>query len=391
MNDIERLYHISQKDSRVIIGLMSGTSVDGLDMAICKFSGSGKETQFQLLHFDSVEFPQHLRQQILSFLGKRNVDLLELTLLHTEFAIFTANAVLDLLKKVDFPISEVDLISSHGQTIFHAPKSFHHFVDRPNATLQIGDGDHIAALTGIITIHDLRQKHVAKGGEGAPLALYGDYILYASEIENRALLNIGGISNFTFIPKDKSQVCWATDVGPGNTIMDELCRKHFQVNFDNEGAIAKRGRLHVALLARLEQHPYLAIPHPKTTGQEAFNLAWFEKMILPEERISPEDQICTAAHFTAKTIAKDINLLPVSALTIYVSGGGSYNLFLMNLLSEYLNTDIKLALFDELGISSSAKEAVLFAFLANENFAKTPTVFPFEPSQLNMGKISMPN
>ncbi|HOY13704.1 MAG TPA: anhydro-N-acetylmuramic acid kinase, partial [Saprospiraceae bacterium] len=234
MNDIEKLYGIAQKESRIIIGLMSGTSVDGLDMALCKFSGFGLETQFKLLHFRSVEFPQNLRQQILNFLGKRNVDLLELTLLNTEFAIFTASAILDFLNQIDFPTADVDLISSHGQTIFHAPKSFHKYLDRPNATLQIGDGDHIAAITGIITVHDLRQKHVAKGGEGAPLALYGDYILYASEVENRALLNIGGISNFTFISKDKSQACWATDVGPGNTIIDELCRKYFQLNFDNE-------------------------------------------------------------------------------------------------------------------------------------------------------------
>ncbi|MEO7531674.1 MAG: anhydro-N-acetylmuramic acid kinase, partial [Sediminibacterium sp.] len=253
---LQQLYNISNKPTRTIIGLMSGTSLDGLDVVLGKVSGDGIKTNFEIREFETVPYDEDFRNEIKSVFSKRHVDLEKLTLLNPWVALHHASIINSLLKKWGIPNHEVDLIASHGQTIYHAPKSLHQLEIFGNATLQIGDGDHLAVATGIITISDFRQKNIAGGGEGAPLAVYGDYLLFAHETENRLLLNIGGIANFTFIPAGQNMehnIC--IDTGPGNTLMDAYIQKYFPGKyFDEDAALAKSGNLNQNLLNALLDH-----------------------------------------------------------------------------------------------------------------------------------------
>ena len=172
---LEKLYAISKKPVRKIIGLMSGTSLDGLDVAFCSFMGNGLQTKIELLQFETIPFAEDFKNEIKSVFSKKNVDLEKLCLLNPWIALRHAGMVNACLQKWNIKNDDVDLIASHGQTIYHAPKNLHQQQKFGNATLQIGDGDHLAVATGIITISDFRQKHIAAGGEGAPLAVYGDY------------------------------------------------------------------------------------------------------------------------------------------------------------------------------------------------------------------------
>ncbi|MDX2046667.1 MAG: anhydro-N-acetylmuramic acid kinase, partial [Chitinophagaceae bacterium] len=196
---IQKLYAIAAKPQRRIIGLMSGTSVDGLDVALCSIEGSGRDTNVSVEHFETVSYGKEFKEEIKSVFSKKQVDLEKLCLLNPWVALQHAEIINGCLKKWNIRNDEVDLIASHGQTIYHAPKALHGFSKFGNATLQIGDGDHLATATNIITLSDFRQKHIAAGGEGAPLAVYGDYLIFSKKGENRIMLNMGGIANFTFL------------------------------------------------------------------------------------------------------------------------------------------------------------------------------------------------
>ncbi|MEZ5058741.1 MAG: anhydro-N-acetylmuramic acid kinase, partial [Saprospiraceae bacterium] len=206
---------------------MSGTSMDGLDIAYCKITGSGFDTQCELLHFETIPYSEVVKEKISLVFPKKEVSLEDFSLMNAWLGTYHALLILDFLKKNGLSKEDVDLIASHGQTIFHAPKSMHQRQDFPNATLQIGDADHLAVKTGIITLSDFRQKNIAGGGEGAPLAFYGDALLFHSEKEDRILLNIGGIANFTYLPSRGLEEALVTDTGPGNTLIDAYVKKHF--------------------------------------------------------------------------------------------------------------------------------------------------------------------
>lgn len=368
------LTKILQKDKITILGLMSGTSLDGLDMALCEVSGSGKATRLQVRKYETVAYSEELRKKIKEIFAKSTVDLQKLTILNVYLADVFAEIILETLQKWQITPQEVDMIASHGQTVFHAPKRLHKLANMPNATLQIADIDHIATKTGILTIGDFRQKHLALGGEGAPLALYGDYFLFSSDEENRVLLNIGGISNFTFLPKNsafKDVIC--SDVGAGNTLIDFFMQIYFNKNYDENGDIARSGKCHYKLLNELLKHPFLAEKMPKTTGQEVFKATFVENTLqhlsiqTSSKKLSQADLICTLTHFTAQSIVKHIKELATqnTPTTMYVSGGGVHNSFLMDLLKENLPQFV-VKNFEVLGVSPDAKEAVLFAVLANE-------------------------
>jgi anhydro-N-acetylmuramic acid kinase len=394
--NIQELYQIAKKPIRKVIGLMSGTSMDGLDIAFCEITGDGLTTKVQLLHFITVPYDQHMKEQILSVFSKENVSLQNLTLLNAWIATQHANMVNASLKTWGVSAKEADLIASHGQTIYHAPKSLHPTDEFDNATLQIGDGDHIAVKTGIITLSDFRQKHIAAGGEGAPLALYGDYLLCGSETENRLLLNIGGISNFTYLPANAklNEVC-STDTGPGNTLIDAYMRKHYNKSFDKDAAIAKEGIVQEDLLNKLLEEHFFNLPIPKTIGPELFNIAFVEKAIqaLGHKQISVPDIIATLTLFTATTMVDAIyKLIPRSeSFTVYTSGGGMHNPMIMQHLKSLL-PNIQIESSEKLGIQPDAKEAILFAVLANEAVAGKPMMAGNNATKIpvSMGKISFP-
>jgi len=370
---------------------MSGTSLDGLDVALCRFSGSGMETRFELLEFETMVYDDFFRNEVRQVFSKKLVDLEKLTLLNAYIGSFHGDLVLKCLEKWQVKTASVDLIASHGQTIYHAPKHQHQQKNYANATLQIGDGDHVSMKTGIITISDFRQKHLAAGGEGAPLALYGDVILGSKKGENRLLLNLGGIANFTFLPADASfsQVI-SSDIGPGNTLIDAACRQYFDLPFDEDSRIAFSGEANQALLNALKNHSFFAEVLPKSTGPELFNLDFVDSAQQRSltQKIAPKDLIATLTVFTAEILADCILKNFPAGLEIFVSGGGARNLMLIQLLQKMLPKS-SIQNSEVLGLNADAKEAVLFALLANEAVAGEPILINKNPAVL-MGKFSFP-
>ena len=288
---LKKLENISQKKERRIIGLMSGTSMDGLDIALCRFRGSGPGMRFELEEFTSVTYPEEVNLQLISFATSDCLDPQLLCVWHTWLAQLHAAYVRQALKAWNLPADEVDLLASHGQTIYHAPRHKHNMEGMPHATLQIGDGDHLAHQTGIITISDFRQRDTARGNEGAPLAAYGDYLLFSNADTHRVLLNIGGISNFTWLPAGSGEFPpLSFDTGPGNTLIDAATRKHFTgMQFDKGGALAASGTVHNELLALLMQHPYFEKSAPKTTGFEIFHMTWVESSMAQAGLVMEDD------------------------------------------------------------------------------------------------------
>jgi anhydro-N-acetylmuramic acid kinase len=395
---VESLFQIAQKPERLIIGLMSGTSLDGLDVALCSFRGNGLDTQIELLEFQTVPYDAYFKEEIKSVFSKDMVSLEKVCLLNAWVALEYARLILGCLNKWKRSSNEIDLIASHGQTIYHAPKSLHQKEKFGNATLQIGDGDHLAHATGIITLSDFRQKHIAGGGEGAPLASYGDFLIFSKKGENRIMLNIGGIANFTYLPGTvNADEVFSTDVGPGNTLMDAYMQKHFSKYFDENAEVASQGKINDALLKALKNHSFFQQAFPKTTGPELFNLNYLSQAQQQSqtESISHEDAMATLNRFSADMIvvALRVCLKDRTDFKIYSSGGGMHNPLLMQHLKSQLSHQEFLITAD-LGIHPDAKEAVLFATLANEcicggqvNYGSARNGIP----SVSMGKISLPN
>ncbi len=395
---LKKLEKISSKKKRRIIGLMSGTSMDGLDIALCRFSGSGTRTSFELEEFTTVSYPDDVNRQLIGFAAAECLDPQLLCVWHTWLAHLHARHVNEALEAWKVDAEDVDLIASHGQTLYHAPKHKHNMKGMPNATFQIGDGDHIAHLTGIITISDFRQRDTARGNEGAPLAAYGDYLLFSDPGTHRILLNVGGISNFTWLPTGSGPFPpLSFDTGPGNTLIDAAARQYFTgLRFDAGGGLAGTGTVHAGLLGLLRQHPYFKIPPPKTTGFEVFHLNWVENcldelgLLMVDKRLHPDrmqavDLLATLTRLTVGTIADQIrNILPQGeAAEVLVSGGGAYNDTLVNGLREVLQP-VPVSRIDDLGVPADAKEALFFAALANELVCG-------EDTRLHLGKISLPD
>ena len=400
-SNLESLFKIAQKPTRTIIGLMSGTSLDGLDVALCEISGSGEETKVNLIQFDTVDYSEDIKSEIRSVFAKQTIDFQKLVLLNEWIGTLHANMILECLNRWDISPQKIDLIASHGQTVFHAPKILHQQEKFPNATLQIGDGDHIAVKTGIITLSDFRQKHVAAGGEGAPLAVYGDYFLFSKKGKNRIMLNMGGISNFTYLPASNNpEEVFVTDTGTGNTLIDAFTKLYFpEKSYDKDAEIAKTGTVNQQLLQELKSDDFFTKPFPKTTGPELFSVEYVKKaqVVSYTQNISIPDLLATLTRFSAETIAAAIHTTikksvhTVENFTIYMSGGGAHNPLLVEWLKELL--PFQFMTTDTLGISGDAKEAILFAILANETVSGGKSDFGIRKGipSVSMGKISFPN
>ncbi|HSG52903.1 MAG TPA: anhydro-N-acetylmuramic acid kinase [Rheinheimera sp.] len=367
---IQQLYSLAAKPARRIIGLMSGTSLDGLDIALCELTGAGMTTSVRLLQFATMPYDDNYKQRVKAVFAKRSVDLQQVTLLNPWIATEHARLINQCLQQWQVDAKDIDLIASHGQTVFHAPKRQHQLSDYGNATLQLGDGDHLAVATGITVISDFRQKHIAAGGEGAPLAVYGDYLLFSSHSENRLLMNIGGIANFTWLPASQNaQAVFSSDIGPGNTMMDAYMQRHFSQHYDADAAVASSGKVSEPLLDALKHNDFFQLKFPKTTGPEVFNLAYLEQaqQSSDTEALSHADVMATLNRFTADMIISAISqtTAQLDKFVIYASGGGIHNPLLMQQLKKAL-PDIAIKTTADLGINPDAKEAVLFAVLANE-------------------------
>jgi anhydro-N-acetylmuramic acid kinase len=397
MNPITNLYEKSNKKEKLIIGLMSGTSMDGLDIALCSFRGYGVNTKVELLHFKTADYTDKFKKQVKSIFSKREVDLEMVCLMNEQVALTHAKLINEAIAEWGYQNEQIDFIASHGQTIYHAPKSLHGIQELPNGTLQIGDGDHIAVHTGIITLSDFRQKHIAAGGEGAPLAVYGDYLVFSKEGEDRIMLNIGGIANYTYLPGDlDASKVFSTDVGPGNTLMDQYVQQYFDgLYYDKDAAIALKGQVNQALLDNLLNNGFFKTTFPKTTGPELFSLKYLQEAqsVTGTTNLSKYDVMATLCRFSAETIIEAINkvLDKMTSPAIYLSGGGMHNPLLLRFLKDAL-PHITFKNTSELSVNPDAKEAVLFALLANETLCGGQVYFGDRAGvpTVCMGKISLP-
>jgi anhydro-N-acetylmuramic acid kinase len=305
--------------------------------------------------------------------------------------------ILQCLKKWKLTPAKIDIVASHGQTVFHSPKAITPKA-RINSTFQIGDGDHLAVKTGIITISDFRQKHIAAGGEGAPLAVYGDYLLFAKKGEDRIMLNLGGIGNFTCLPGSaKSSEVFVTDTGPANTLLDQTVRRYrTDISYDKNASLALKGKYNQQLLEALMADSFFRLPFPKTIGPELFNMEFVmnAQKASGTEKLSLEDLLATLTRLSAETIAAAIKkvIRKKKSFRLFLSGGGAHNPLMIQWIKELLPS-VQFYRMDDLGISGDAKEAVLFAVLANETLAGGKLHFGSRSKvpSVSMGKISIPN
>ena len=354
-----RLLALRSLPMRLVIGLLSGTSADGTDAALCEISGAGEEVRVQIRGFLTLPFARGLRERIFAVSEANAFELCDLDVLLGEAF---AEAAHQVAAAAGVELGDVHLIGSHGQTAVHHPRS----AGKLGATLQIGEAAVIAERTGLPVISDFRVRDVAAGGEGAPLVALVDYLLCRKPGIRRALQNIGGIANVTLVGESLASVV-AFDNGPGNMALDAVARAASagQEAFDLNGNRAARGSLDLGLLAELHAHPYFARGLPKSTGRELFGKNFIYPLLgRYEGRL--DDLLATLTRFTAEAIARSYReLLPAPPQEVYVSGGGAFNLTLLGHLEQLL-APIPVAPSTALGIDPKAKEAIAFAVLANE-------------------------
>ena len=337
-------------------------------------AGIGTCTEARLLRFLFTPYPRGLREEVLRLCDPSCGRVDGVCRMHAGLGEWFARAALEVCREAGVPMSEVDLIGSHGQTVHHLPDPEEAFGVRIRSTLQIGDPSVIAERTGVTTVADFRARDMAAGGQGAPLVPLVDYLLFRSERAGRAMLNIGGIANVTVLPAGCApEGVLAFDTGPGNMVMDALTgiATDGEEAYDAGGRLAASGRVSRALLERLMQHPFLGAPPPKSTGRETFGSAFIEGISGWGCGLSGPDLVRTATAFTARSVADAIErfVLPVCRVEeVFVSGGGAENPLLMDLLRDAL-PGIRVARIESLGVPSEAKEAVAFAVLANETLA----------------------
>ncbi|NOZ71787.1 MAG: anhydro-N-acetylmuramic acid kinase [Chloroflexi bacterium] len=360
-----------------IIGLMSGTSVDGIDAAIVEVSGTAPHLSVQLLTFLSVPYSDTQRQQIFALFDPQSGRVDRICEMNFAVGEWFAAAALQVITKVGLTPADIQLIGSHGQTIYHCVGKE---VTHP-ATLQIGEAAIIAERTGITTIADFRVADIAAGGQGAPLVSYVDWLLLRHGHRIRAVQNIGGIANVTYLPAgDDPAGVLAFDTGPGNMLIDEAVRRITggRQQYDEDGRIAASGRVHSALLAELMQHPYLQQPPPKTTGREEFGVGLAREIWAKGQRLglAPADIVATLTAFTARSIAEAYqHFLPAMPEEVLLCGGGAQNPTLVAMLRQYL-APARVLDTGQFGLPSDAKEAIAFAVLAYETAHARPGNLP---------------
>jgi anhydro-N-acetylmuramic acid kinase len=359
-----------KKDSFLAAGLMSGTSMDGIDIALVRLGAGDDLSTVVLLGFHMVPYPDELRSSLKEMAFGEPCSAENVATMHTSVAVAFANAFLTACRKSDVSGEDVDFIGSHGQTVAHVPPSG----DGMNliaGTLQLGPPGMIAALTGVMTVGDFRGADIALGGQGAPLAPYADFLLRRSKDEDRVILNIGGIANITYLPKNCAlgEVI-AFDTGPGNMVIDELYRVLFpkEVGYDNLNEHAARGKPAHALVEEFLGFSFFDEEPPKSAGHREFGgrFAWEFLSKAEAKGLTREDALASAVTLTTRTIYNAIHahVVPKGNVDkVYVTGGGAHNNTMMDELRGLLDP-IGIASIDELGVPGDAKEAVDFAVLA---------------------------
>ncbi|WP_245808903.1 anhydro-N-acetylmuramic acid kinase [Shouchella patagoniensis] len=384
------------KDSVLAVGLMSGTSLDGIDAALVRIVGAGYNTKVTLLAFDTLFFDNQLKEDVFNICRPETSSVDLICRLNVVLAEKMAEAVYKVVEQSHYRIDDLDFISSHGQTIFHMPAE--------RATLQIGELAVIAHQTNTLTVGDFRPSDLAVGGQGAPLVPFVDQLLFRSTKTGRVLVNIGGMANITILPRITDNTkndhdVFAFDTGPGNVLIDEIVRigTNGKADFDKGGMFALNGNVNKAWLNRLiAQDPFLSRPYPKSTGREYYHremadLLWQDGK---KRNLCFEDIVATITSVTVESIvlAIDKQVDPTVQIDeLFVGGGGVHNRFIMNQLQE--QTKRPVSSMESLGFSSDAKEAVAFAILGNEFLRQQPNNTPSATGAkkaVSMGKLALP-
>ncbi len=382
---LERLQRLCASADRICLGLCSGTSADGVDAALVRVRGSGRQARVTLLAHATFPFPERLRSRIRELNGVKEVCELNFSLGET-----FAEAAVKLVELAELTLADVDVIGSHGQTIYHLPP----FLAGVPSTLQIGEGAVIAERTGVVTVCDFRVRDVAAGGHGAPLVPYVDDMLFRDPVKIRALQNIGGIANVTVVG-DTLPFPIAFDTGPGNMILDGLAplASGGRLLIDQDGELSGGAAPLPELLQELLSHPYLSLSPPKSAGRELFGEA-FSRALWERWREQPERLMATAAAFTAASIhqAYERFVRPHAQVDeIYLSGGGARNPTVVRELARLFGP-VPVRALSDLGMPPEAKEAVAFAILASECLSGTPANVPAATGARHaavLGKINL--
>lgn len=338
------------------IGLISGTSADGIDAAIVDFSG----LEPKLVGTFFQEYTPEIREEVFAIYKPGTDEINRMGELDVKLGKAFASAVIALLKKEDISASAIKAIGSHGQTIRHHPNR--------QFTFQIGDPNVIAAETGIMTIADFRRRDIAFGGQGAPLVPAFHQAIFSAKNINRVVANIGGIANVTLLPSD-GEIC-GFDTGPGNGLLDMWIQKHLQKNYDKNGEWAAQGKVNQKLLEAMMSDSYFKLSAPKSTGREYFNLEWLEKFSV--DSISSVDVQATLVELTAKTL---VDALPHSTKELFICGGGAHNDFLMSRIHANAK-NISVDSTEKLGVHPDWVEAMAFAWLAKQTLEGKPGNIP---------------
>lgn len=362
---------ILQKKNKRIIGLMSGTSMDGIDTVLLNVSGSASSTRFEIVQFDMLQYTPQVRSWLLDAGRPGKTDAAGLCRVNAFLGEMFARAAQHICRKAKFPIEEVDLIGSHGQTLIHLPEMVRMAGIDVRSTLQIGDPAIIAERTGVTTVANFRTRDLAAGGQGAPLMAFVDFLVFRSRARGRIILNLGGIANLTALPPNCApESVLAFDTGPGNCLIDQFVASMTgnKEQFDFQGRYASRGTCQQSLLDHLLDHPFLSKPPPKSCDRTSFSISWVEEAVRSTGVENGFDTLATLCRFTACSVRRACEqfLFPAQSYEeLIVSGGGTKNEILMKELAEQLSKlDIKVS--DEYGLPADAKEAVGFALLANE-------------------------
>jgi anhydro-N-acetylmuramic acid kinase len=361
-----------------IAGIMSGTSLDGIDVAVIDITGSGFKAKINVLASHSVPYPKKVREALLSVsnTSSQTGDISRLNFLLGELY---AEALEETVERAGIPMNSIKLIGCHGQTIFHEGQAAQYLGKKVASTMQIGESSVISERTGINVISNFREGDMAAGGKGAPLVPYLDYMLLRHRGRGRIAVNIGGIANISAIPPNtNTDRLIAFDTGPGNMVIDQLVARITlgRQTFDRDGGFASRGQVDPKLLAKLLRDKYYRAKPPKTAGREQFGAEFVTKLL--DTELSTEDLIATATALTAESIALGIRnfVLPEMRVDeIFVSGGGTHNPTLMAMLTKAMEP-IPVLMSSEVGLDVDAKEAVAFAVMAYETAHSRPSNVP---------------
>ncbi|HET6844026.1 MAG TPA: anhydro-N-acetylmuramic acid kinase [Candidatus Angelobacter sp.] len=379
----------------IVAGVMSGTSADGIDVAMVRIMGRGFDLRFELLGHEHFEYPTAVRNAVLKAMSAVNMRVADLARLNFLLGELYAEAVLAAQRHTG--TAKLQLIGCHGQTIYHQGVPAKYLGREIACTWQTGEASVIAAKLQVPVVSDFRPADMAVGGKGAPLVPFLDYVVFRHRRLGRIVQNLGGIANLTAIPANaKPEAVLAFDTGPGNMVMDQLAQELFSVSYDRDGEIAERGRVRKPLLEKWLKNSFFNDPPPKTAGREEFGQAYVKKLLRDCGRIAKEDLMATATALTARSIALALEkfVLPKGKYRDYiVSGGGTSNKALVRMLSEETaGLSLKLQHCDDFGIPSQAKEAVAFALLAYQTWHKQPANIPSATGAARpaiLGKISL--